>query len=169
MSLGEIPKKAWNWLKPNAINSAKWLHSTPTGTSYLRFAAAGAVAGGVYGLADNLVNDRVSVAGGMIQGAMIGAGIRGVGHAWGQRGKIAGMIRNTNATVSATVAAGAAPAAAAAAATRGRAPSPARVANAAKKARWQQAQANQARNRATAQRNAAMAGGPPIPHAVSFM
>jgi len=86
MGLGSIPKKAWNWLRPNIKKSIDLLHSTRTGASYARFMASGAVIGGIYGLADNMVNDRVSVMGGMMQGAMMGAGVRGVGSLWGMAG-----------------------------------------------------------------------------------
>lgn len=110
MSLGEIPKKAMAWLRPNAAKAWNFMHSTPTGASFTRWAAAGAVVGGVRGLADNIVGeDRVSVLGGMIQGAIMGAGVRGIGHGWRNRGKISGWVSSklkTNASTSSSVVSG---------------------------------------------------------------
>lgn len=91
----EIKKVAASLAK-NARNSVALLHSTPIGASYARWMAAGAVIGGIRGLSDNIVGqDRVSVLGGALQGAMMGGAARGVGHLWSMRGNFgAGKIKS---------------------------------------------------------------------------
>lgn len=62
----------------------RYLGTRQGGAMLGRMAAFGG-AGGLYGLADNLMGDRVSVLGGMAQGAMIGMGFHGLRSAWGAR------------------------------------------------------------------------------------
>ena len=62
----------------------KYLGTRQGGAMLGRMAAFGG-AGGLYGIADNLMGDRVSVLGGMAQGAMIGMGFHGLRSAWGAR------------------------------------------------------------------------------------
>lgn len=78
---GTFAKNWRSYIPKNASIAAAM--ATRTGRSYARWAAFGAGMGAIRGLADNIVGeDRVSVMGGMMQGAMMGAGFRGIGSLW---------------------------------------------------------------------------------------
>lgn len=80
----------------NATRVVRGFTSTRVGGSYARFMAVGAGLGAIRGLADNVVGeDRVSVMGGMMQGAMIGAGVRGIGSLWGMKNRLGSLSRRS--------------------------------------------------------------------------
>ena len=77
-----LPKSWMFWNRFDKTNSLRILNSR-IGKSYARWAAVGAGIGAVRGIGDNIVGeDRVSVLGGMIQGAMLGAAARGARSMW---------------------------------------------------------------------------------------
>jgi hypothetical protein len=77
----------------NANKAWTFMHSTPVGSSYARWMVAGAAMGGIRGLADNIVGeDRVSVLGGILHGAMLGGAARGAMHLWSARGSLASRL-----------------------------------------------------------------------------
>lgn len=83
----------------NKNNRISRFFASNLGGSYARWAAVGAGLGAIRGMADNIVGeDKVSVLGGAIQGAMLGAGARGIGQLWGAgRGKGSGSVQRSRA------------------------------------------------------------------------
>jgi hypothetical protein len=92
MGLGTFVKSARAYLPKNGAVSA-WM-SSKAGRGYARYAAMGAGLGAIRGAADNIVGeDRVSILGGAMQGAVYGAAFRGGKSLWKYgRGRAASTI-----------------------------------------------------------------------------
>ena len=84
MGMGTYIKQAAAWAGKNQRVSS--FFASDIGRSYAKWMTVGAAGGAIRGLADNIVGeDRVSVLGGAIQGAMWGAAGRGMKQMWGLR------------------------------------------------------------------------------------
>jgi hypothetical protein len=81
MNLGTYPKQAMSWIRKNNFIANQMTSKARRG--YARYAAMGAGLGAIRGAADNIVGeDRVSILGGAIQGAVYGAAFRGGKSLW---------------------------------------------------------------------------------------
>jgi len=98
----KVSKSWWTHAYKNSKNSMKVAGramNTPIGSSYGRWAAVGAGLGAIRGMADNIVgDDRVSVIGGAMQGAMMGAGARGIKSLWGARSGVMNKVMGSKTT-----------------------------------------------------------------------
>lgn len=89
--LGTYPKRAARWLGRNKFIANQMIDAN----GYARYAAIGAGLGAIRGASDNIIGeDRVSILGGAIQGAMLGAAFRGGKNLWkyGRGRAAAGMM-----------------------------------------------------------------------------